>query len=80
MRSNQRLHASTTRDAAPVVRGSARLTGPDPKLMDRLAAKYTGLDRHPLALRDSPDCIVVRVSIDRISGVGPWVETAATAS
>lgn len=60
-----------------VIRGTARLTGPDPKLMDRLAAKYTGLERHPLALRDSPECVVVRVSIDRISGVGPWVETAA---
>jgi hypothetical protein len=59
-----------------VVRGTARLSsGPDPELMDRLAYKYTGLGRHPLALRDSPDAIVVRVGIDRISGVGPWVES-----
>ena len=63
-----------------VIRGTARMTGPDPKLMDRLAAEYTGLDRHPLALRDSPECVVVRVSIDRISGIGPWVETTAAAS
>ena len=61
-----------------VVRGTAHVTtGPDPRLMDRLARKYTNLDRHPLALRDSPDLAIVRVTIDRISGVGPWLETAA---
>ena len=42
--------------------------------MDRLARKDLGRNRHPLALRDSPTAVVVRVSIDRISGVGPWVE------
>ncbi len=59
-----------------VVRGRARINpGPDPELMDRLAKKYLGLHRHPLALRDSPTSVVVRVKIERISGVGPWVET-----
>ena len=43
--------------------------------MDRLAKKYLGLHRHPLAMRDSPTSVVVRVKIERISGVGPWVET-----
>lgn len=58
-----------------VVRGRARLEpGPDPELMDRLAMKYTGLQRHPLAVRDSPNAVVVRVSIDRISGEGPWLD------
>lgn len=58
-----------------VVRGRARLEpGPDPELMDRLAMKYTGLRRHPLAVRDSPTAVVVRVSIDRISGEGPWLD------
>lgn len=34
-----------------VVRGTAELhDGPDPALMDRLAAKYTDLERHPLSL------------------------------
>ena len=34
-----------------VIRGRARIeAGPNPALMDRLAAKYTGLRRHPLAL------------------------------
>ena len=59
-----------------VVRGRARIhPGPDPELMDRLATKYLGLERHPLAMRDSPTSVVVKVKIDRISGVGPWVET-----
>ena len=58
-----------------VIRGQATIEDqPDPALMDRLAKKYTGLDRHPLAMRDSPSSIVIRVSIDRIGGVGPWVD------
>jgi len=58
-----------------LIRGRAHIEpGPDPALMDRLAMKYTGLARHPLAMRDSPTSVVVRVEIDRISGVGPWVE------
>ena len=58
-----------------VVRGRASIEdGPDPALMDAMAQKYLGLDRHPLALRDSPTAVVIRVSIDRISGVGPWID------
>ncbi|MDH3294535.1 MAG: PPOX class F420-dependent oxidoreductase [Acidimicrobiia bacterium] len=58
-----------------IIRGRAKIEpGPDPALMDRLAMKYTGIRRHPLALRDSPDSVVVRVSIDRLSGLGPWIE------
>jgi PPOX class probable F420-dependent enzyme len=58
-----------------VARGRARIhPGPDPELMDRLATKYLGLDRHPLALRESPTSVVVRVKIERISGIGPWVD------
>ncbi len=41
--------------------------------MDTLAKKYSGLQRHPLALRDSPNAVVVRIRIDRISGEGPWL-------
>jgi hypothetical protein len=58
-----------------VVHGHAVVErGPDPLLMDSLAKKYVGLGRHPLALRDSPSAVVVRVQIERISGVGPWVD------
>ena len=58
-----------------VVHGTAAVhPGPDPALMDRLAQKYLGLHRHPLALRDSPTSVVVRVAVDRIAGLGPWVD------
>lgn len=58
-----------------VIRGRARMEpGPAPELMDRLAEKYTGLRRHPLSIRDSASAVVVRVSIDRISGEGPWLD------
>ena len=58
-----------------LIRGRASVHhGPDPRLMDELAMKYLGLSRHPLAMRDSPTSVVVRVSVDRISGVGPWVD------
>ncbi len=58
-----------------VVRGRATIDeGPDPALMDELAMKYLGLSRHPLAIRDSPTAVVVRVSVERISGVGPWID------
>ncbi|MFT6761542.1 MAG: PPOX class probable F420-dependent enzyme [Candidatus Aldehydirespiratoraceae bacterium] len=61
-----------------VIRGRAAIEpGPDPELMDRLAMKYTSLRRHPLAMRDSPSAVVVRVAVDRFSGVGPWVDESA---
>ena len=59
-----------------VIRGRATIEPGDPDLMDQLAMKYLSLKRHPLALRDSPTSVVVRVAIDRISGVGPWVDTS----
>ena len=59
-----------------VIRGQASIDlGADPALMDRLAMKYAGLQKHPLALRDSDTSVVVRVTIDRVSGVGPWIDT-----
>lgn len=64
-----------------VIRGTGRIEpGPDPELMDRLAFKYLGLHRHPLALRDSPTSVVVRVAVERVSGVGPWVREDALVS
>jgi PPOX class probable F420-dependent enzyme len=63
-----------------VIRGRASLEpGPDPALMDRLAMKYTSLRRHPLALRDSPTSVVVRVLVERMSGVGPWIDASIDA-
>jgi hypothetical protein len=28
-------------------------------------------------MRDSPSAVVVRVAVDRFSGVGPWVDESA---
>jgi len=64
-----------------IIRGTATIEpGPNPELMDRLAMKYTGLKRHPLAMRDSPTAVVLKVQIERISGVGPWIDEAHPAS
>jgi PPOX class probable F420-dependent enzyme len=63
-----------------VIRGRARLEPGDPQLMDQLAQKYTSLKRHPLALRDSDTSVVVRVTVDRMSGVGPWIDESAAAT
>jgi PPOX class probable F420-dependent enzyme len=61
-----------------VIRGRARIEpGPDPDLMDRIALVYTGLRHHPLALRDSATSVVVRVDVERMSGVGPWIDELA---
>lgn len=58
-----------------VIRGTASIEpGPNPQLLDELAKKYLDLSRHPLAMRDSPSAVVVRVRIDRISGAGPWID------
>ena len=63
-----------------VVRGRAIIEpGPNPELMDRLAQKYTSLKQHPLTMRDSPTSVVVRVQVDRLSGVGPWIDETAAA-
>lgn len=57
-----------------VVRGVVELEeGPNPALMDRLAMKYMGLSRHPLAMRDAATTMVARIKVSRISGEGPWV-------
>ena len=64
-----------------VIRGRARIEpGPDPDLMDRIALEYTELRQHPLALRDSDTSVVVRVEVERMSGVGPWIDGSASAS
>lgn len=61
-----------------VIRGRAAIEpGPNPELMDRLARKYTSLRRHPLAMRDSPSAVVVRIAVERLSGVGPWINESA---
>ena len=63
-----------------LIRGVASL---EPTLtsatVNELCRKYTGLSNHPLSLRDSPTAVTVRVRVERISGVGPWVAEPAVA-
>ena len=57
-----------------VIRGRASIEGQlSRSLVDDLCRKYVGLADHPLALRDSPSAVTVRVDVERLSGVGPWV-------
>lgn len=63
-----------------LIRGTASLEPTvSSAMVDELCRKYTGLSSHPLSLRDSPSAVTIRVSVDRISGVGPWV-TQSTAA
>ena len=59
-----------------VVKGTARITeGGALPVMDNLAEAYIG----PGAVfpnRDMPDGFVINVSVDRIYGLGPWIEIA----
>ena len=59
-----------------VIRGTAAIGPCDADVLARLSQMYTGLDEHPLLRPDAPDCAMVRVRVDRISGVGPWVESS----
>lgn len=63
-----------------IIRGSAVVEpGMASSVVDDLCRKYVGLANHPLNLRDSDTAVTIRVSIDRISGVGPWVPEPANA-
>ena len=61
-----------------VFQGRARITdGGALAVMDYLAQYYLGPgEQYPL--RDAPDGVTVRVSIDRIYGQGPWREEGRT--
>ena len=59
------------------VRGRSKIIGPGvPKefdaLMDRAAQRYLGTDVYPMPNRSSPTAVIVRITPDRIGGVGPW--------
>ena len=61
-----------------LIRGTAIIEPAiEPAMIDDLCRKYVGLASHPLNLRDSPTAVAIRVTIDRISGVGPWVRQPA---
>lgn len=56
-----------------VVYGSGRVTeGGAPELLQHLAHTYLGPDVTFPPMPDPPPGYVTRVSIDRVSGIGPW--------
>jgi PPOX class probable F420-dependent enzyme len=56
-----------------VVHGTARITeGGGPELLQRLAHVYLGPDVKFPPMDDPPPGVVVRITADRLGGVGPW--------
>ncbi|QXC60836.1 PPOX class F420-dependent oxidoreductase [Aquihabitans sp. G128] len=56
-----------------VVHGTARITeGGAVPLLDRLAGVYLGPDQSMPLPDDPPAGVVNRITIDRVTGVGPW--------
>jgi PPOX class probable F420-dependent enzyme len=56
-----------------VVHGRARIEeGGGPELLQRLAHTYLGPDVKFPPMDEPPPGVVVRISIERLGGVGPW--------
>ena len=56
-----------------VMNGTARVTaGGAPELLQRLARTYLGPDVVFPSMPDPPPGYVVRITVERVSGVGPW--------
>jgi PPOX class probable F420-dependent enzyme len=57
-----------------IVRGRARLErGGAPELLQRLAHRYLGPDVRFPPMEHPPPGRVMRIAVDRVGGVGPWV-------
>jgi PPOX class probable F420-dependent enzyme len=57
-----------------VVNGRARLEeGGAPELLQRLAHTYLGPDVKFPPMDDPPPGVVMRITVERIGGIGPWV-------
>jgi PPOX class probable F420-dependent enzyme len=58
-----------------VVHGRARITeGGAPELLQRLARTYLGPDVRFPPMDDPPPGVITRIVVERIGGVGDWVE------
>ncbi|MEX0873632.1 MAG: PPOX class F420-dependent oxidoreductase [Actinomycetota bacterium] len=58
-----------------LIRGTARLTeGGGPQLLQELAYVYLGPDVKFPAFDNPPPGHIIHISVDTISGVGPWAE------
>jgi PPOX class probable F420-dependent enzyme len=60
-----------------IVHGTARVTeGGAPELLRRLAKVYVGPDAEFPLPHDPPPGFVVRITVDRVGGVGPWTRAS----
>ena len=60
-------------DEYVVLHGQARVTeGGAPELLQRLARIYLGPDVRFPPMADPPPGWVIRITVDRIVGIGPW--------
>lgn len=71
------IEAPTTNDIGMrqylVLQGTARVeAGGAPELLQRLARVHVGPDVRFPPMDDPPPGSIVRISVDKISGVGPW--------
>ena len=58
-----------------VIHGTARITaGGGPELLQELAHVYLGPDVKFPDMDDPPPGVVVHIAVERIGGVGPWVD------
>jgi PPOX class probable F420-dependent enzyme len=58
-----------------VVHGRARVTeGGAPELLQELAYRYLGPEVKFPAMADPPPGMVMRITVERVGGVGPWSE------
>ncbi|HEY9557372.1 MAG TPA: PPOX class F420-dependent oxidoreductase [Acidimicrobiales bacterium] len=56
-----------------VIQGTARVeTGGAPELLQDLARVYIGPDARFPPVDDPPEGSIVRITVDKITGVGPW--------
>ncbi len=56
-----------------VIYGTARITeGGAPELLQKLAHTYLGPDVRFPTMENPPPGYITRITVDRISGVGPW--------
>ena len=65
-------------DEYVVLHGRARLTeGGAPELLQRLARSYLGPDVRFPPMPDPPRGWVIRMAVERVTGIGPWAKVTS---
>jgi PPOX class probable F420-dependent enzyme len=60
-----------------LIRGRASVEGPGipdefTALMDRQARRFLGAERYQLGNENSPTTVIVRITVEKVGGIGPW--------